>query len=74
MSKSKLRKKILKIRQITTTKDIKINFRKVLNILKKEAITNKNIGGYYPINFEVDIFVGGIQQKPAFLADDPQPI
>ena len=55
MSKSKLRKKILKIRQITNTKDIKINFRKVLNILKKEAITKKNIGGYYPINFEVNI-------------------
>ena len=55
MLKSQLRKKILKIRKITNKKNIKINFEKVLNILKEEKINKKNIGGYYPINFEVDI-------------------
>ena len=53
--KSNLRKKILKIRQITNKKNIKINFDKILNLLKKEKVTKKNIGGYYPVNFEVDI-------------------
>jgi 5-formyltetrahydrofolate cyclo-ligase len=53
--KSQLRKKILKIRKITNKKNIQINFEKVLNILKEEKINKKNIGGYYPINFEVDI-------------------
>ena len=54
MLKSKLRKKILKIRQITNKKNIKIDFEKIINLLKKEKITKKNIGGYYPINFEID--------------------
>jgi|TARA_B100000795_G_scaffold154014_1_gene115440 5-formyltetrahydrofolate cyclo-ligase len=53
--KYNLRKKILKIRQITNKKNIKINFDKILNLLKKEKVTKKNIGGYYPVNFEVDI-------------------
>jgi len=52
--KSKLRKKILKIRENINTKNIKIDFRKILNLLKKEKITKKNIGGYYPVNFELD--------------------
>ncbi len=55
MLKYNLRKKILKIRQITNKKNIKINFDKILNLLKKEKVTKKNIGGYYPVNFEVDI-------------------
>ena len=54
MSKSKLRKKILKIRENINAKNIKIDFRKILNLLKKEKITKKNIGGYYPVNFELD--------------------
>ena len=54
MLKSKLRKKIFKIRQVANNKNIKINFNKIINLLKKEKIIKKNIGGYYPINFEVD--------------------
>ena len=54
MLKSKLRKKILKIRQVASNRNIKIDFNKILNLLKKEKITKKNIGGYYPVNFEVD--------------------
>jgi 5-formyltetrahydrofolate cyclo-ligase len=52
--KSQLRKKILKIRQITNKKNIKIDFEKVLNLFKKAKVIKKNIGGYYPTNFEID--------------------
>ena len=54
MLKSKLRKKILKIRKKINTKNIKIDFEKILNLIKKKGITKKNIGGYYPVNFEFD--------------------
>jgi len=52
--KSKLRKKILKIREKNNKENIKINSSKIIKILKKEKITKKIIGGYYPVNFEVD--------------------
>jgi 5-formyltetrahydrofolate cyclo-ligase len=52
--KFKIRKKILKIRQATNTESIKIDFDKIINLFKKEKISKKNIGGYYPVNFEVD--------------------
>ena len=54
MLKFKLRKKILKIRQIANIKNIKIDFKKIIDLLKKEKFLKKNIGGYYPVNFEVD--------------------
>ena len=54
MLKSKLRKKILKIREKNNTKNIQIDFNKIIKILKKEKMTKKIIGGYYPVNFEVD--------------------
>ena len=54
MFKSKLRKKILKIREKNNKKNIQISFNQIIKILKKEKITKKIIGGYYPINFEVD--------------------
>ena len=54
MLKSKLRKKILKVREKFNTKNIQINFNKITKILKKEKISNKIIGGYYPVNFEID--------------------
>ena len=53
MSKFKLRKKILKVRQSLNMNDIKIGFDKIINLIKKENIDPKNIGGYYPVNFEV---------------------
>ncbi len=54
MLKSKLRKKILKIREKTNKKNIQIDFNQLIKILKKEKINKKTIGGYYPVNFEVD--------------------
>ena len=49
-----MRKKILKIREKANKKNIQIDFNQITKILKKESITKKNIGGYYPVNFEVD--------------------
>jgi len=54
VSKPKLRKKILKIREQINKKNIQINFNKIIKLFKKEKITYKNIGGYFPVNFEVD--------------------
>ena len=54
MLKSKLRKKILKVRQKFNPKNIQINFNQIIKILKREKINNKIIGGYYPVNFEID--------------------
>ena len=54
MLKSKLRKKIINVRQKFNTKNIQINFNQIIKILKKEKIANKIIGGYYPVNFEID--------------------
>ena len=54
MLKSKLRKKILKIREKNNTKNIQINFNQIIKILKNEKLTKSIIGGYYPVNFEID--------------------
>ena len=53
MFKSQLRKKILKIRE-NNKKSSQINFNQIIKILKKEKINKKIIGGYYPVNFEID--------------------
>ena len=52
--KSKLREKILKIRKKKNKNNIQINFKKVFDIIKKERLNYKNLGGYFPVNFEVD--------------------
>ena len=54
MLKSKLRDKILKIRKSVNKKNIQIDFKHLIKILKKENIDKKIIGGYYPVNFEID--------------------
>ena len=55
MLKSKIRKKILKIREEKNKGNIYIKFNKIYNLLKKITILNKKIvGGYYPINNEID--------------------
>ena len=52
MNKSEIRKKILRIRKKNFIKNYKINFKDLLNILKKKNIKSKIIGGYYPYNYE----------------------
>ena len=57
MLKSRLRKKILKIREKINKKDIQINFNQIIKIIKKKKISKKIVGGYYPVNFEIDDLV-----------------
>ncbi len=55
MYKSKIRKKILKIRKEKYKKNINIKFKNIYNFLKKKInLKNKIIGGYYPVNYEID--------------------
>ena len=54
MNKTKIRKKLLKIRKRNSFKNLTIDFRYILNILKKNKVIGKIIGGYYPHNHEVD--------------------
>ena len=54
MLKPQLRNKILKIREKVNKKNIQINFNQIIKILKKENKNKKIVGGYYPINFELD--------------------
>jgi 5-formyltetrahydrofolate cyclo-ligase len=55
--KSKLRKKTLKVREKFNKKNIQIDFNQIIRILKKKKISKKIIGGYYPVNFEIDDLV-----------------
>ena len=55
MNKSEIRKKIIKIRKQNIFKSSKIYFDDIFNILKKEKILGKIIGGYYPYNYEIDV-------------------
>ena len=52
--KSNLRKKVIKIREKNNKYNIKINFSKIKDLLNKKKIKKKIIGGYFPVNFEVD--------------------
>ena len=54
MLKSKLRKKALKIRKVANKNNLKINFNKVFSLIKKNYLIKKSIGGYFPVNYEVD--------------------
>ena len=55
MSKSSLRYKTINLRKLKNRKDIKLDLAKVLNILKKFNYKKKIFGGYYPINYEMNI-------------------
>ena len=53
MFKKKLRQKVLEIRKNSVKKNYKINFNKVFYLVKKSNL-KKSIGGYFPVNCEVD--------------------
>ena len=55
MNKSEIRKKILKIRKLNVYKNLEINFQYLLNILKKNKVNGKTIGGYYPYSTEINV-------------------
>ena len=54
MIKSQIRSKIIKIRKIKNTNNIKLNTSKIFQILNSLNLKNKIVGGYYPVNFEMD--------------------
>ena len=54
MNKSRLRKKILKIREEYLYKKITLNPQRIFQFFKKNKINFQNIGGYYPCNHEID--------------------
>ena len=54
MSKIKLRKKVLKIRKKINQINHKISFIKIINLINKNNNKKKNIGGYFPVNNEID--------------------
>ena len=55
MIKSKIRKKLLYTRKKQNNKNIKFSFLKIFKEIRKKISKNKIIGGYYPVNFEIDI-------------------
>ena len=54
MLKKSLRKKILKIRKKINSNSNKIDFIKIFNLIKKQKKIKKSIGGYFPVNNEID--------------------
>jgi len=55
VNKSLIRKKILKLRKQKKIKKFIFNFDFIINVLKKNKVSAKIIGGYYPYNHEIDI-------------------
>ena len=54
MSKTLIRKKILKIRRLKKNKS-NIKFNMIYSLIKKvNNLRKKVVGGYYPVNFEID--------------------
>ena len=54
MKKSQIRNKILKIRKKNFDKNLSINPDKFVSFLKINKLNFKNVGGYYPSNYEID--------------------
>jgi 5-formyltetrahydrofolate cyclo-ligase len=54
VNKSKIRSKILKLRKNNFNKNLKVNLDKFFFLLKKNTHSLKNLGGYYPSNYEID--------------------
>ena len=54
MNKFQIRNKIIKIRKKNFDKSLQINLGKFVSFLKIDKLNLKNIGGYYPSNYEID--------------------
>ena len=73
MNKSYIRKKILLVRKKNYSKRLLINPNKFLKFLRKKNIKSKIIGGYYPFNFELDIFnILKILEKKNYIVSLPK--
>jgi 5-formyltetrahydrofolate cyclo-ligase len=54
VNKFQIRKKILKVRKNNFDKNLKINSHRFISFLRVNLPNLKNIGGYYPYNYEID--------------------
>ena len=52
--KFNIRKKIIKIREKKSRNHLKIKYKNIFNLLNKINLKNKIVGGYYPVNHEID--------------------
>tara|TARA_Y100000992_G_scaffold245601_1_gene176852 strand:+ start:654 stop:1184 length:531 start_codon:yes stop_codon:yes gene_type:complete len=55
VNKLEIRKKILKLRKQNYSRNLKVNFKHILKILKKNKTIGRVVGGYYPYNYEMDV-------------------
>ena len=53
MLKNQIRKKIIKLREVKNKKNLQVKINLISKILKSK---NKILGGYFPVNYEVDTF------------------
>ena len=54
MTKSELRSKILKLRKKNSHKKLRLYPERIFRFFKKNKINFKNVGGYFPCNYEID--------------------
>ena len=54
MNKPQIRKKFILIKKKKFDQNLKINLDKFIYFLKINSFNHKNIGGYYPSNYEID--------------------
>ena len=54
MNKYNLRRKTLNIRKKNSNKNFEIDLKKFFSFFKTNILKSKNIGGYFPSNFEID--------------------
>ena len=54
MNKSQIRKQFLNIKKKKFDKNLKINLHKFISFLNINSFSHKNVGGYYPSNYEID--------------------
>ena len=54
MEKSLIRKKIINTRKINFNSNLNIDFLKIISLIKKNKKSSKIVGGYYPVNYEID--------------------
>ena len=72
MNKLEIRKKILKFRKKNFYKNKKINLKNLISFLEINTLNCKNIGGYYPSNYEIDdLEILTILEKKNFITSLP---
>ncbi len=54
MLKSKLRSKLIRLRKLKFNKNFKISLSKIKNLINKSNIKKPIVGGYFPVNYEID--------------------